>query len=513
MLQTLFLSAALAALYVVFGRLTFAVSVEYGNVTSVVFIPEGIALAFCILFGSRVAGGIVLGQTILSLWSGPSLFGGAVIGLVNAGQGILGGFLFRRWFSSSRFDQPRDVSLFIAMIFLILQPISATGGVTILYLLGTIPQSLIPPDWAALWIQGLQKPLPSLDLVPSAWMHWWIGNSIGQLLVAPLILAWTARSAPLEQARGRLETVAGAAGILSIVLLTLSSIPTHPLLLLATTYLLLLWIGLRRGLRGITLANVLIGAAVTWAAASGGGFMAHLSIADRLSNAGFFVAAACALSLFLFALFEDRRILIERLTRLASWDTLVELHNRRHFIEVAKQAVATARRQQDDLALLILDADNFKALNDRHGHAAGDEVLRMIALACASVSSRPGCAGRIGGEEFAMFFPDTSIAHACGIAERLREKIAATAVQVAPDIAIHATVSIGVAALVDDADLGSMMRNADQALYAAKTQGRNRVVPTMKELASAPGANRENINPSVDRPGFVATADWTRKEA
>ena len=76
---TLVLSVVLAVAYVFFGRLTFALSVEYGNVTSVVFIPEGIALAFCIRFGSRVAGGIFIGQTILSLWSGPSLLGGAVI--------------------------------------------------------------------------------------------------------------------------------------------------------------------------------------------------------------------------------------------------------------------------------------------------------------------------------------------------------------------------------------------------------------------------------------------------
>ncbi|MGE3364542.1 MAG: diguanylate cyclase [Rhizobiaceae bacterium] len=492
-LKTALLSAVLAALYVLFGRLTFAVSVEYGNVTSVVFIPEGIALAFCILFGSRVAGGILVGQTILSLWSGPSLLGGVVIGLVNAGQGALGGFLFRRWSLSPRFDHPRDVFRFFAMIFLVLQPISATGGVTVLYLLGVIPQNLIPPDWAAWWIQGLQKPLPSAELIPSAWVHWWIGNSVGQLLVAPLILAWTARGTPAEHARGAFETAAGAAGILSIILLTVSDLPTHPLLLLAATYLLLLWIGLRRGLRGITLANVLIGAAVTWAAASGAGFMAHLTIADRLSNAGFFVAAACILSLFLFALLEDRRILIERLTRLASWDSLVELHNRRHFIEMAEQAVASAHAEKRDLALLILDADKFKALNDRYGHAAGDEALKMIALACASASYRRGCAGRIGGEEFAIFFSDTSVVEARSIAERLRAQIAVTPIHATPDLIIHTTASIGVASLADGADLKSMMRAADQALYAAKALGRNRVVLATDEMHPERAAGGENV--------------------
>lgn len=494
--QTLFLSVALAIGYFFFGRLTFAVSVEYGNVTSVVFIPEGIALAFCILFGPRVAGGIFIGQAILSLWSGPSLLGGVIIGLVNAGQGALGGFLFRRWAISPRFDHPRDVSLFVTMIFLVLQPISATGGVTVLYLLGAIPPGMIPPEWSSWWIQGLQKPLPSLDLVPSAWVHWWIGNSVGQLLFAPLILAWMGDRKQNDQPKGMVELAASASGILLVVILTLSSIPIHPLLLLAATYLLLVWIGLRRGLRGITLANVLIGAAVTWAAASGGGFMMHLSVADRLSNAGFFVAAACGLSLFLFALFEDRRILIERLTRLACWDPLVELHNRRHFIEVAEREMAVAKRNARQLALLILDADHFKELNDRHGHAAGDEALKTIALVCSSASAGLGCAGRIGGEEFAVLLPATSIEGAANFAENLRQQIAATPTQIGPNAEIRVTVSIGVAALDDNADFGAMFRAADLALYAAKGRGRNKVVRADDSMFVAPGSEPRSAVPA-----------------
>lgn len=499
--RTLFLSAVLATGYVLFGRLTFGLSVEYGNVTSVVFIPEGIALAFCIRYGPRVAGGIFVGQTILSLWSGPSLLGGAVIGLVNAGQGALGGHLFHRWSLSPRFDHPRDATLFIALIFFILQPISATGGVAVLYLLGAIPPTIIPPEWAPWWIQGIQKPLPSLDLVPSAWVHWWIGNSVGQLLVAPLILAWTAEQTSSDRPQGGAwEFAASGAGILMVIALTLlSGIATHPLLLLAATYLLLLWIGLRSGLRGITLANVLIGAAVTWAAASGGGFMAHLSIADRLSSAGFFVAAACALSLFLFSLFEERRLLIERLARLASMDPLVILPNRRYFIEVADREVAVAKRDNRDLALLFIDADKFKALNDRHGHEAGDAALRMIALACSSMSPRPDCAGRIGGEEFAMLLPAMSIAAASEFAEKLRARIAGMPVQAPSDI-IYVTVSIGISVLSDHADLSSMMRAADQALYAAKERGRNRVVRADEVKGVVRDIGRADKGPRLDDP-------------
>ncbi len=483
--QTLVLSIVLAVAYFFLGRLTFALSVEYGNVTSVVFIPEGVALAFCILFGPRVAGGIFIGQTVLSLWSGPSLLGGAIIGLVNAGEGALGGYLFRRLGLSPRLDHPRDAALFLVMIFLILQPLSAAGGVTVLYLIGATPPGVIPAQWASWWwAQGFQKPIPSPDLIPSALAHWWIGNSVGQLLFAPLILAWAGERRPAGRPRATPDLALSAAGVLAVAALTLSGVPIHPLLLLAATYLLLMWIGLRRDLRGVTLANVLIGAAVTWAAASGGGFMTHLSIADRLSNAGFFVAAACGPSLLLFSLFEDRRILIERLTRLAAWDPLVELHNRRHFIETAEREIAAARAQGRELALFILDADNFKALNDRHGHAAGDDALKAIAQACAAAAPRPDCVGRIGGEEFAMLLPGMGVGRASRRAEALRARIAETPVAMAGDTPIHVTVSIGVAALERDADLSALIRAADRALYVAKGRGRNQVARSDEILAA-----------------------------
>ncbi|MFG1373330.1 diguanylate cyclase [Xanthobacter oligotrophicus] len=472
--HTVAMSLVLAAAYVVLGRLTFAVSVEYGNVTSVVFAPEGVALAFCILFGPRVALGIFLGQTILSLWSGPSLLGGAVIGLTNAAEGALGGWLFRRMAISPRFARPRDVALFVAMVFLILQPVSASGGVLVLYLLGAIPTDLIPAGWAPWWIQGLQKPLPSLDLVPSAWVHWWIGNSVGQLLVAPLILAWSVPPTRPGAPKGRLDFMLSVGGVLLVAALALSGIPTHPLLLLAVTYFLLVWIGLRRGLRGITLANVLIGAAVTWAGASGAGFLSHLSVADRLSNVGFFVAAACTFSLMLFAMFEERRLLIDRLTRLASWDSLVELHNRRHFIERADREVAAAQRYGRDLVLLMLDADNFKELNDQYGHAAGDAALKMIAEACAAVARQTDVTGRIGGEEFALLLPHATLEGGQELAERLRRQIAAAPVQIATGGPFHVTVSIGIARLGRRESLDALMRAADRALYAAKRAGRNR---------------------------------------
>ena len=472
--STILLCAALAAAYVLLGRLTFAVSVEYGNVTSVVFVPEGVALAFCVLFGARVAPGILIGQIILSAWSGPSLLGGFAIGLVNSFEGVLGAWLFQHWKISHGFDRPRDVALFAVTVMVVLQPISATGGVAVLYLLGVIPPSLIPTDWAPWWIQGLQKPLPSLSLVPSAWVHWWIGNSVGQLLVAPLMLSWLQPAKPMPRS-GVLDLLVSLAGMVVVLLLVLGWIPGDPLVLLAVTYPLLVWIGLRRGIRGISLANVLIVAAVTWAGASGEGFMSHLSVADRLSYVGFFVLTACFFSLMLFAMFEERRVLIDRLTQLASTDPLVPLSNRRHFMEVASREIEKSRRHSRPLALLMLDIDHFKRVNDEHGHATGDRALKAVAGCCAAVARKTDLAGRIGGEEFALLLPETTREGGKILAERLRECVADAVVALDSGERLSLTVSVGVATLAAHGGVDAVLAAADEAMYRAKQGGRNRV--------------------------------------
>ncbi len=165
----------------------------------------------------------------------------------------------------------------------------------------------------------------------------------------------------------------------------------------------------------------------------------------------------------------------EEIYQLATQDALSELYNRRHFIEMADKEIARARRHRRPLALCIIDVDLFKPVNDRHGHIAGDEVLRGIAARVAEHVRNEDVAARIGGEEFAVLLPECDAEAASGFAERLREAVAATAFSPGGEPQ-RITVSIGIATLDDRRTTrNALMAAADLALYRAKKEGRNRV--------------------------------------
>lgn len=171
----------------------------------------------------------------------------------------------------------------------------------------------------------------------------------------------------------------------------------------------------------------------------------------------------------------DLRAANERLKRLAMTDPLTGCANRRHFMQCATEAVAQAVRDGAPLSLAVLDLDDFKRINDTHGHPAGDAVLVMAGQFLTGHLRETDLVGRVGGEEFALLMPNTDAEGATMLAERLCVTLAAG--QVSGDNAtIQVTASIGVAELRPDDDLDTLYARADSALYAAKQGGRNRVI-------------------------------------
>lgn len=160
---------------------------------------------------------------------------------------------------------------------------------------------------------------------------------------------------------------------------------------------------------------------------------------------------------------------------LANTDALTGLANRRHFFEVAEEEVVRAGRYDTPLTVLMADLDHFKRFNDEYGHAGGDAVLRSFAIVLSSLLRESDRAGRIGGEEFAVLLPHTSLDGALAFAERLMECVAENPPELRGCPASY-TLSIGIAELGGDCnDLTALLRTADEALYRAKNAGRNRV--------------------------------------
>jgi len=163
---------------------------------------------------------------------------------------------------------------------------------------------------------------------------------------------------------------------------------------------------------------------------------------------------------------------------MAITDQLTGLHNRRYMARHLDNLVAHAHRTSKQLSFVIMDIDFFKSVNDTHGHDIGDEVLREFARRITANVRGCDLACRYGGEEFVVVMPDTEVAFAYSIAERLRKSIETNPVAISREPhQLKITVSIGIAGSLGPADSPeNLLRRADQALYAAKNTGRNRVV-------------------------------------
>jgi two-component system, cell cycle response regulator len=162
--------------------------------------------------------------------------------------------------------------------------------------------------------------------------------------------------------------------------------------------------------------------------------------------------------------------LLDQINALAVTDGLTRILNRRGFNDTLEREMARATRDERSMALVMIDIDFFKALNDEHGHQVGDDVLAAFAQVLKSQCRTFDIPARYGGEEFALILPGCDARNATVVAERVR-----TAIESAP-LPVHVTASLGISLFpAHGVDLDSMVKAADEALYASKRYGRNRV--------------------------------------
>lgn len=215
--------------------------------------------------------------------------------------------------------------------------------------------------------------------------------------------------------------------------------------------------------RGLVLVMAVIGIGFGLALALGGGGTAEL---DR-----WVITIGClwATGGLLVRLRHHIDGLVAQLERATETDPLTGILNRRGFEQRLVQQLAEHARRKAPLGLLVIDVDRFKETNDRWGHAAGDEALRLVGQTLERGARQGDIVTRIGGEEFAMLLPDTNLSAAGVCAERLRAAVAEASAG-ATTVSIGASIS---ASAAEDSD--GLLRRADQAMYAAKAGGRDRV--------------------------------------
>ena len=241
LLNSVVLSSALATTYLLLGMFAFSMAVQNANITCQAFFPEGVSLVCVIIFGPRVAPGIFLGQFILAQYTGLPADASAIIALINAAQGILGGHLFWRWRISPRLNRPRDIAMLFVLCALIIQPISATGGIAAQYFLVNL----------------------STERIVSVWLYWWAGNVLGQMLVLPLVLTWISTPGTLlEKKEIRHALLVVGLYFIPVAIFVFGDWgengPLYRLLTFAAFYLPLIWLAVQSRVRTVALANLLL---------------------------------------------------------------------------------------------------------------------------------------------------------------------------------------------------------------------------------------------------------------
>jgi diguanylate cyclase (GGDEF)-like protein len=177
-----------------------------------------------------------------------------------------------------------------------------------------------------------------------------------------------------------------------------------------------------------------------------------------------------------FQAFIDEKDAKEMVAYLANIDPLTTSLTRRHFFNIAEAEFLRFKRYKRAMAVMVIDVDNFKRVNDTYGHHAGDLALRSLSLVAMDHKRAPDTFGRLGGEEFGLLLPETNLQQATIVAERIRSMWEQSPVNLDGE-PIHSTVSIGVAgASPADTAFEDLLRRADQMMYKAKNSGRNRVV-------------------------------------
>ncbi len=458
--------ALLAVTYFCVAKLSLLAAIPPGYATAL-WPPSGIALAALILLGPRVWPGVWLGAVLVNITVQSSFIAALLMGTGNTLEALCGAALVRYCFSDlQEFKQAADVFLFLVV---------AAASAIVAASLAVVPLALI-------------HELPRRDLYWN-WWTWWQGDVMGIILVTPLVLAWLA---PRQQ-NWSWSRVAEAsiltAGLFFTCHLVFSDIVAPRMTTLPLAFLVLpfiMWVAVRFRQREVTTLTAGVSAFAIAFTIQGSGPFATGSLNMSLLSLLAFMSTVAATGLVLNAVFRERartmsslKAVLRQLRTQATTDPLTGLYNRRFLEDYLMRELARAGRSKLTVAVIMLDLDFFKRVNDESGHAAGDAVLRELGALLRRHIRTSDVACRYGGEEFMLLLPEVAPVTARSKAEAIRLDV-----ERCRDSLHGTTVSLGVAMFPEHGtDARMLMSAADRALYAAKQAGRNRVVVSAVDMA------------------------------
>jgi diguanylate cyclase (GGDEF)-like protein len=414
--------------------------------------PAGIALGALLVLGYRMWPAIALGAFVANVTTAGSLATSLGISVGNTAEALAGTWLVNR-FANGRhaMERPKDILMFALLAAGASTIISASVGVTSLSLGGFLEA-------------GTYREVG---------LTWWLGDLVGDVLVAPLILVWSTEATlhwtPAQVAEAALLLLAVVVGGQAMFG---GLLPPYPITFLYPP--LLLWPAFRFGLRESATVSVILGAIAVAGTLRGFGSFARESPNESLLLLQCFMGVSALTAVAVAALVAERKQLEARLSHLADHDSLTEVLSRRRFQEKLEQQLAQARRYATTGALLFLDLDDFKSINDRLGHATGDQVLRSVATRLRGRLRDSDVVGRLGGDEFVVLLPLADGAQAEAVAAQLLRAIGSRHMLIDGNL-VDTTASIGIALIPGHGThVDELMAHADAAMFQAKSAGGNR---------------------------------------
>jgi len=439
--------AGLAVVYFVAAKLGLRLAFVNPSATPV-WPPTGIALAAFLIVGARAWPAIFVGAFLANVTTAGSIATSIGIALGNTLEGWLGAALVGRFAAGRQaFSRPRNAFRFAVLAAAVSTVVSATFGVTSLALGGFAP-------WTDFW---------------HIWLTWWLGDGAGSLVVAPVVLLWAENWRIQWTRRQAAEAAALVACLLLVGLLVFggpfpNASKNYPLEFLCIP--VLLWAAFRFGARETATAILLLSVIAIRGTLRGFGPFARETQNESLLLLQAFIAVIAVTKLIVAAVVAERRRMEGHLRDLAVRDPLTNLANYRQLMVALEAEIRRSQRTQRAFAVLLLDVDGLKRINDRHGHLVGSRALCRLAEVLHTSCRAVDTAARYGGDEFALVLPETDEAAAQQVALRVSERLA-------KDVEVpRIKASFGVAVFPRDGDTAeAILSGADRVLYAMKTSG------------------------------------------